>query len=254
MALGNPIEAWLQMAQNKNQNTQQMNEDLAGIGQGVGGALGGIGQIIQQKKKQALMQQIVQAIKTQGAPQQGPPMPDQQGPQMPGQSFPPPSSGIGGPAQDNTQQMKGLLMQADPQGMMSQVENQLFKPGLNPLQMSEIAKNEALTRKLGMPPQAKPTNPLDDELKRVRILALHKLMNRQSQPKPVNPVPAEALDLRAQIANNQQAPWYKKLGFAGGLKPVKVNTTPGKPVSPSSVSDMSDEELLQLANQGDSNE
>ena len=72
--MADPINAWLQMAQNKNQNRQQMNQDIAGIGQGLGGTFANIGQIIGEQKKKALLAKIVQAMQTQGAPQQGPPL------------------------------------------------------------------------------------------------------------------------------------------------------------------------------------
>src|ERR1700679_2048917 len=122
MALGDPIDAWLQMARSKNQNRQQTNQDIAGIGQGLGDTFNSIGSYMQAQKKKQLLQQIVQAMQSQGAPQQGPSLPSQQGPQQPGQSFPPPASGIGGPAQDNTQQLKQMVTQYDPQGSVQQME------------------------------------------------------------------------------------------------------------------------------------
>ena len=146
-----------------------------------------------------------------------------------------PQSGMGGPPQDNSQQLKGLLMQADPKGVMGQMEGQLFPPApspMNPLQQTQMGLNQAKTSALNRGPQPKPVNPLDDAIKQKRLEMIGLLMKKaqmQSQPKPPNPVPAAALDVRTQIANNQQAPWYKKLGFGGGLKPV-VNPLAGKSV------------------------
>jgi len=100
----------------KNRNRQQMNQDIAGLGQGLGNSLAGVAQIIQEQKKKQMVQQLVQAIQTQGAPQQGPQLPGQGQPGMPS-----PVSGMGGPVQDNTAQMRGLLMQLDPQGMVGQM-------------------------------------------------------------------------------------------------------------------------------------
>ena len=123
MAFDDPVSAWLQMAQNKNQNRRQMYGDIAGLGQGLGQGLASIGDIIGEQKKKALLAQIVQAMQTQGAPQQGPPLPGM----GQAQGIPSPASGMGGPAQDNTQQLKGLMMQADPQGMMGAMEGQMFQ-------------------------------------------------------------------------------------------------------------------------------
>ena len=182
-----------------------------------------------------------------GGMTQPPPQPPQGG--MPGQ---PPQQPFNGA---DPQKLISAYMRYDPQGAQALV-GQMIKQRFGSSQMSQLdqmkmqldqAKIDALRRG----PQAKPTNPLDDELKRARIRALEKLMNRNSQPKPVNPVPAAALDVRTQIANNQQAPLYKKLGFSGGLKPV-VDPLKGKSVPASAVSDMSDEELLKLANEDDS--
>lgn len=137
--LGDPIQAFLQAAQAKNQNRENMYQNIAGIGQGLGQGLASIGDIIGAAKKKQIMDQISQAMATQGAPNQGPALPGQG--MMKG--MPAPASGIGGPANDNSQLLKSLLMKADPQGAMSAMEGSMFPTPMNPLQQSEIAKNQA---------------------------------------------------------------------------------------------------------------
>jgi hypothetical protein len=65
--------------------------------------------------------------------------------QTPGQQ---PTSGIGGPSQDNTQQIQNLMMQLNPQEMMKS----MVPP--NALQQSEIAKNNAMAQMYGQRGQA----------------------------------------------------------------------------------------------------
>jgi hypothetical protein len=149
-----PWDMFLKAQQEKNRNAQQMNQDIAGLGQGLGQAAGGIGQIIQQQKQQALMKQLMQAMQTQGAPQQGPPLPppgtqtagvngvqDATIPtQTPGQQ---PTSGIGGPSQDNTQLIQRLIMQMNPEmGMKAYIDqHDPYKQSLESLYKSEAEKN-----------------------------------------------------------------------------------------------------------------
>lgn len=72
MALNFDWGLFQQAQERKNQNRQQMNQDIAGIGQGLGQGLGAIGQAMQERKKKAIVDQLVKAIQTQGQPIQGP--------------------------------------------------------------------------------------------------------------------------------------------------------------------------------------
>lgn len=168
MALGNPMEAFLEVARMKNQNRRQSYGDIAGIGYGMGEGLASIGEIIGEQKKKAIVQQLMAAMSQQGAPQQGPPLPMSgtvqqpnltqipsgqpmtaggsnigQDVQMP-QPIPTqpqgqqPTSGMGAPAQDNTQLINSLLMKYDPQSAIKSMMP------TNPLQQSEVAKNNAM--------------------------------------------------------------------------------------------------------------
>jgi hypothetical protein len=245
--------------------------DNSGWGPVVNELMGSVQKGTENYRKKQLLNKLAMAMQNYGQPQQGPPAPAGppiQGPQGyappnqgPNSSAIPagqtpmqqnPTSGIGAPTGQGSSEIMGLLMQANPEMAQKLVAAKmgLGQEPMNPLQQSEIVKNEALAKKLGMPTQPRPTNPIDDALKMQRIKALQALMARQSQPKPPNPVPAAALDVRTQIANNAQAPWWKKLGFGGGLKPV-TNPLKGQSV-PSAISDMTDEQLLQLAGQDDS--
>ena len=134
----NPVDAWLQMAQMKNQNRRQMYGDMAGIGQGLGEGFNSIGQAIGEQKKKALLQQIMQQMKNQQTPIQGPAgyAPPNQGPNssaVPAGQKPPP----------NPQAMNSLFMQADPQGMIKQMMDQQdpYKKALTNQAMSEAEKN-----------------------------------------------------------------------------------------------------------------
>lgn len=145
MALGNPIDAWMQMAQMKNQNRQQMTQDIAGIGQGLGEGFNTIGQAVQDQKKRQVLQQLVQAMKQQGQPMQGP--------QLPGVGMTPgvrpPSSGMGAPSPDNSAQINSLAMQYDPKAMIQH----LAEMQMNPLQKSEISHNNAMTAATAQKPE-----------------------------------------------------------------------------------------------------
>lgn len=150
MAISFPWEMYMQAANAKNQNRQNMYQDIAGIGQGVGESAGAIGEIIQKKKQQDLLKQLIQQMNTQGAPQQGPPLPPQsmgtipygqpmsagtsnigQDVQIPTQGPGQPTSGIGGPSQDNTKQIQSLMMKLDPQGTIKQIMSRQGMQNLN---------------------------------------------------------------------------------------------------------------------------
>lgn len=130
MALNFPWEMFVQAQEAKNRNRQQMYQDMAGIGQSLGQGMNAIGQAVQEKKKRDVLNQLMQAMRSQGAPQQGP--------QMPG-SGQTPTSGMGAPGQDNSQLINSLMMQYDPTTAMSRMPT--------PLQQSEIAKNNAMAQR-----------------------------------------------------------------------------------------------------------
>lgn len=127
MALGNPIEAFIQATQGKNKNQQQMYQDIAGMGQGLGEGLGAIGEAVKAHKQKQLIAQLVQAMQGQGQP-----MSQIQGPQgyMPPNQTPSPTSipmtpvGKAPPGvQDNTGQINSLMMQLSPEkGMEAQFD------------------------------------------------------------------------------------------------------------------------------------
>lgn len=106
------------------QNQQDMNQNIAGLGQALGGSLATIGQSIAAQKHEQTLNQLVQAMRTQGAPQQGP--------QMPGTENP--VSGMGAPAQDNTALIRSLEMQYAPdeaiKAMMPQKAEWAVAPGM----------------------------------------------------------------------------------------------------------------------------
>lgn len=223
-----------------------------------------MGQNEQKKKKQDQLQQLLQAMRTQGAPQQGPQMPAGPPIQGPAGYTPPgagssavpagqapmpqnPTSGMGAPAQDNSDRIKQLMMAYDPQGSMEAMQKQMFPAVMNPLQQSEIAKNQALTKRYSMPPQQKTPNPTDEALKQARIEAIQALLSRQGQPKPpkpIDPVAAARLQFevdKANAGNQSRWPWQKA--------PVLKNPLQGQAQAPAEVQGLSDEELLAIAGQ-----
>lgn len=145
-----PWEMFSRVNDQKARNRQQAYQGIEDIGQGLGQGLTSIGDLIGTIKKKQLMDQIVQAMSQQGAPQQGPPlappgtpqpsmsqipsgqpmtagapnvgqdvqMPQPIPTQTPGMQ---PTSGIGAPAQDNTQLVKSLLMKYNPEAMTNQM-------------------------------------------------------------------------------------------------------------------------------------
>jgi hypothetical protein len=145
MAFGNPMEAYLEAARQKRQNQQDMIQNLALGGQGIGEGLGSIGQAIKDRQHKDVLDQIVQAMKTQGAPAQGPQMAPIQGPS----GYLPPGASTGtaagqspavGLPQDNTALINSLMMQYSPElGIKSMYEqNDPYKRAL-----TDQAKAEA---------------------------------------------------------------------------------------------------------------
>lgn len=173
MAANFPLEMYLDVQRQKAQNNQDMIGNMAGIGEGLGSAIGSIGEAVKQRQQKQLLDQIIQLMKQQGAPQQGPPMapagtpqpsmsqvppgqPMTAGPgnigqdvqmpqpiptQTPGQQ---PMSGIGAPAQDNSQALQALLMKADPQGMIANLVAQQ-----DPLKQAQAAWYKSRAGALG---------------------------------------------------------------------------------------------------------
>jgi hypothetical protein len=220
-----PWEMFLQAQQMKNQNKQNMYGDIAGIGQGLGQGLGAVGDVMQQRKrvqqKKAWSQTINQMMNDPNTPPELKTM------------------------------LPMIAQNPDLAGQMGTEAMKLSAPP-NALQQSQIDRNKALTARLGQPPQAKPVDPLDEAIKQKRLELMGLMAKRfatAQQPKPPNPVPAAALDVRTQIANAQnRSPWQKWFGKS----PVITNPLKGKTVPASSTSDMSDEELMRLATQDDS--
>jgi hypothetical protein len=95
----------------------------------------GLQSAMEKRKQNKILNQLVQAMQNQGAPQQGP-QPEGVGTE-PGMT--PPTSGMGAPPQDNTQQIQSLMMKYNPEMAMRMMPT--------PLQQSEIAKNLAMAQK-----------------------------------------------------------------------------------------------------------
>lgn len=174
-----PWDMFMEANRQKQQNRQNMYQDISGLGQGLGQGIASIGELIGEHKKKAILAQIIAAMGQQGAPQQGPPMAPA-GTQQPNMSMIPPgqpmsaggpnigrdvqmpqpiptqtpgqvpASGMGAPGQDNTQLIQKLMMQYDPQGAIKQMMEK--NAPLNPLQESERIKNLALADKDRNPP------------------------------------------------------------------------------------------------------
>lgn len=114
MALDFPWQMFMEAQRQKNQNQQNMEQNIAGIGEGFGQSMGAIGEAVKQQKQKQLLSQLVKAMQGQGqplAPVQGP------------QGYVPPGAGASAiPAgqvppgqQDNTQQINSLMTKLDPQ-------------------------------------------------------------------------------------------------------------------------------------------
>jgi hypothetical protein len=148
MALDNPIDAYLRAAQVQNQNRVQANQDLGSIGQGLGQGMSSIGQMVQEHKKKQVLQQLMQAMRQQGQPQQGPPLPGV-GMGMKGQQ--PPASGMGASSPDQSSLINSLMMQLDPEsGIKAMYEQQ------DPYKRALTAQVNAETQAKLRPP--KPAN------------------------------------------------------------------------------------------------
>lgn len=178
MALNFPFEMFMDAANAKRRSQQQQNQDIIGMGQGMGSIGEAVGSIIQQQKRKQLMGQLIAQMNQQGAPQQGPPMAPAGYPQPNLSKIPPgqpmsvggntgqdvrmpqpiptqgpgqPTSGIGAPAQDNTQQINALMTQLDPEAAIKshfarmgqkptspwRVVNQMLSKNNRPVQQNE---------------------------------------------------------------------------------------------------------------------
>jgi len=126
-----PWEMFMQAQQQKNLNRQQMNQDIAGMGQGFGQGLSSIGEMIGEQKKKHILAQLVQAMQAQGKPIQGP------------AGYVPPGAGgnavPAGQVPDMSGKIQSLMMQYDPQNAIRQMPT--------PLQQSEIARNNAQAKR-----------------------------------------------------------------------------------------------------------
>jgi hypothetical protein len=148
MSLDFPWEMFLQAQGMKNRNQQQMNQDMAGLGQGLGDSIGATAQIIQQQKvKKSINDYIQQMGGGQQQPQQQSMAPQQSqqtagvgGMQSPTQIPPgqPMSAGIGNIGQDVQMPTAGVGgMQAPPQPQQQMPSNpqpqgqQPFNPAMS---------------------------------------------------------------------------------------------------------------------------
>jgi len=75
VAINFPWEMFLQAQESKNRNRQDMNQNMASLGQNLGQGFNTIGQSIEERKKKQILDQIVQAMQSQGSSMQGPQMP-----------------------------------------------------------------------------------------------------------------------------------------------------------------------------------
>ena len=138
--------AFLRAQEMKNQNRQQMNQDIAGIGQGLGQGLGAIGQIIQAKRKQKLLNDISNLMSTQGNVIQGPTdMQTGRGYLPPGND---PTRVPAGETVNNTAQIQGKLTQYDPElgvkyalGMQKDKDTDLYRQQMLDLRKDQIDAN-----------------------------------------------------------------------------------------------------------------
>lgn len=160
--LDNPIDAYLRVAEARNRNRQQANQDMAGIGQGLGESLSAVSQQIQAQKQKQLLNQLMQAMQTQGQVPQGPQMPS--GPAIQGpQGYAPPGAGPSTVPSgqfpmppkpqplDNTNLINSLMTRLDPQAAIkANFDRQ------DPLKISEINKNNASAKHLNSMGQGLP--------------------------------------------------------------------------------------------------
>jgi hypothetical protein len=182
-----------------------------------------------QRQKQ-LIQKLSMAMQNASLPQQGPQM-------LGGQQ--PPTSGMGAPSGQDSSQILGTLMQMDPSGDLVQKlvaqRMGLNQTPMNPLQLSEITKNEALAKKYSQSPTSGSSQGgwRSIQTKDGSIYMYNENTGERQQvkgpsspppPKPVNPVPAAALDVKVQQDNQNSGSILDRLfGFS---KPI---TNPLKP-------------------------
>lgn len=134
--MDNPIAAYLQAQQLRNQNQQQMYQDIAGIGQG----FNTIGQAIDEQRKKKIVDQLMQAMQNQNQSIRGP------------SGYVPPGSGPNavpaGQKPDMSGQISSLMMQYDPASTMKSLIPE------NALQRSQVDLNKARAAHLQQPSQS----------------------------------------------------------------------------------------------------
>lgn len=160
--LDNPIDAYLRVAEAKNRNRQQANQDLGSIGQTLGQGMGQIGQMVQAQKQKQLLDQLMMAMKSNGQIPQGPQMPT--GPAIQGpQGYMPPGAGPSAvPAGqfpmppkpqpiDNSNLINSLMMKLAPQeAIKANFERQ------DPYKQALTAQANAEAQKSLRPPKQSP--------------------------------------------------------------------------------------------------
>lgn len=123
MALNFDFGLFQQAEDRKKQNQQDLNQNIQGLGQSLGGIGNTIAQSIQERKKQDILKQLVQAMNSQTQPIPGP------------EGYIPPGAGQNAVPAGQTPDMSGkiqsLATQLDPaMGMKMYMQGQKFKPGL----------------------------------------------------------------------------------------------------------------------------
>lgn len=162
MALQVPWEAFFEAQKMKNQNQQNMYQNIAGLGQGLGEGIGAVGQAIQEQQRKKALLKLLQQIQNQNQPQQPSVPPTQSmGTIPPGQ---PMTAGLGNVGQDVTMTAPPPQkpVAQSPMGGSSQPFNgvdpsQLMK-ALGPDTVAEILKAQLAPNRYGQKGQAsKPT-------------------------------------------------------------------------------------------------
>lgn len=136
MALQFPWEMFSIAQQEANKNQQRTYQNIADLGQNLGQGMQNYADQVRAQKQKQVMAQLIAAMNGQGMPQQGPPM-FQNGPTGGASPLPPvggnaqmgptqpmkPISGMGAPAQDNSNLIQSLMMQLNPEaGIKAQFE------------------------------------------------------------------------------------------------------------------------------------